>query len=54
MRKVALIEHRRFMLVQAVELLAQGKVGPNYVTRRANKLKEVIKGVKRGRKVKEE
>lgn len=50
MRKVALIEHRQFMLVQALDLLARGVVKPNYVTLRANKLKEVIKGLKRARR----
>ena len=49
-KKLRLIEHRRFMLDRAFELLTQGWVDPNYVTVRANKLKEVVKGAKGKRK----
>lgn len=41
-RREALIEHRRFMLDRALELLIEGKAEPEYVAMRGNKLKEII------------
>lgn len=41
-RKLAVLEHRRLMLDRALRLLAQGRVNPEYVRLRGDKLREVM------------
>ncbi|GAH82461.1 unnamed protein product [marine sediment metagenome] len=41
-RREALIEHRRFMLDRALELLIKGRATTEYVAMRGNKLKKEV------------
>ena len=41
-RREAVLEHWRFMLDKALELLIEARVNPEYIAGRGDKLKEII------------